>query len=111
MGTSSQTQLSAAIALSQLLVEHPDLAAARWSVERDGLLSGTVEVHAEYDMRETVRAYALVLGGNVQETYFTSPDGRRSVSVSLSATWRDVHVNVWGTCLVSALSAGSAVAA
>ena len=111
MATSSQTQLSAAIALTQLLQEHPELDACRWSVERDGLLSGTVDVHAVYDIRETVQAYAAVLGGTVHEQPFTSPDGQQSLSAQLYATWRDVKVNVWGTCLVSAVAEGTAVAA
>ncbi|MEU6597927.1 hypothetical protein [Streptomyces flaveolus] len=111
MATSSQTQLSAAIALTQLLQEHPELLAARWSVERDGLLSGTVDLHAEYDMREPLQAYADVLGGTVHVHSFTSPDAGPSLSVSLYATWRDVKVNVYGTCLVSAVAEGAAVAA
>jgi hypothetical protein len=108
---SSQTQLSAAIALTQLLQEHPELAACRWSVERDGLLSGTVAVHADYDIRQRLRAYAAVLGGHVHEQPFNSPDAGPSLSAHLYATWRDVKVNVWGTCLVSAVAEGSAVAA
>ncbi|WP_435279271.1 hypothetical protein [Streptomyces sp. 1222.5] len=110
MATSSQTQLSAAIALCQLLQEHPELASARWSVERDGLLSGTVDLHAGYDIRDVLQAYADVLGGTVHANQFNSPGAGPSLSVSLYATWRDVKVNVYGTCLISAV-AGSAVAA
>jgi hypothetical protein len=109
MASSSQTQVSAALALTQLLTEHPELPPARWSIARDGLLSGTVDVHAEYDIRETLRAYAAFLGGNVHEAHYTSPDGRPSLSASLYATWRDVQINVWGTCLVSALPKRPAV--
>ncbi|MFB6955536.1 hypothetical protein ACFCYB_00515 [Streptomyces sp. NPDC056309] len=112
MATSSQTQISAALALTQLLTEYPELPHARWAVERDGLLSGTIAIHADMtDLHEGMRAYAAVLGGSVHEQHFQSPDGGPSLSVSLYATWRDVRVNVWGTCLVSAVSEGSAVAA
>jgi hypothetical protein len=110
MATSSQTPLSAAIALSQLLQEHPELPPARWAVERDGLLSGTVDVHADYDIREALAQYAEVLGGTVFAHEFNSPDGGPSLSAQLYATWRDVRVNVWGTCLISAV-AGAGVAA
>lgn len=111
MATSSQTQLSATLALTQLLMENPGLPVARWRVDPDGLLSGTIGVHAETDMRDSVRAYAEVLGGSVSEGWFTSKEAGASVSVSLYATWRDVKISVWGTCLVSALAEGSAVAA
>jgi hypothetical protein len=99
------------MALTQLLQEHPELALARWAVERDGLLSGTIEVHAGYDIRGALQAYAAILGGTVHAHEFNSPDSGPSLSVSLYATWRDVRVNVWGTCLVSAVAEGTAVAA
>lgn len=109
MGTSSQTQRSAALALTQLLVEHPELPVTAWRVDRDGLLSGTVAIHADSDdLHAAMYAYASVLGGTVHEQRFTSPEHGPSVSVSLYATWRDVHVNVWGTC---AVTAGTTVAA
>ena len=109
MGTSSQTQRTASLALTQLLVEHPDLPAASWRVDRDGLLSGTVAIHADgTELASAMRAYAEVLGGSVHEQHFTSPQHGRSVSVSLYTRWRDVQVNVWGTCTADA---GSAVAA
>ncbi|MFD4968876.1 hypothetical protein [Streptomyces sp. NPDC058424] len=103
MATSSQTQTGATLALMQLLQEHPELPVARWSIERDGLLSGTIAIHADATtLQEGMRAYAGVLGGHVHEQHFQSPDGGPSLSVSLYTTWRDVQVNVWGTCVVPA---------
>ena len=112
MTTSSQTQSSAALALAQLLTEHPELAPANWQLHRDGVLSGTVAVHADSgELHAAMEAYAAVLGGTVHEQHFQSREAGPSQSVSLHATWRDVQVAVWGSCVVSARAEQSAVAA
>jgi hypothetical protein len=112
MATSSQTQSSAALALTQLLTEHPELAPANWQIARDGGLVGTVAVHADSDeLHAAIRAYAEVLGGTVHEHHFQSREAGPSQSVSLLATWRDAEVSVWGTCVVPAGAQQSAVAA
>lgn len=104
-------QLGAAIALQQLLAEHPELqTAASWRVDRDGLLSGTVAHRAEQDMRPVMRAYAEVLGGQVHEDVVREDEDDARLSLSLYTMWRDVRVNVWASCLLSAL-AGEQVAA
>lgn len=113
MNASSQTQISAATALVQLLSEHPELELATWRVDRDGLLSGTVAYDVEQDMRPQMQAFADVLGGQLHEQPFTSPSAEAPcMSLNIYATWRDVRVNVWASYLVaSALVGGSAVAA
>ncbi len=111
MATSSQTQLGAALALTQLLNEYPALPVARWRIASDGVLSGTVAADAEYDVRPMLRTFAEVLGGTLHETLFTSPNAGPSLSVDLYATWRDVEVTVWGSCVISAVAEGAAVAA
>lgn len=111
MATSLQTQHGAALALVQLLTEYPALPAARWHIHQDGVLSATVEVDAEYDVRPMLREYAEVFGGTVREWRFTSPDAGPSLSAQLYATWRDVEVTVWGTCVISAVAEDAAVAA
>ncbi|MFE6408209.1 hypothetical protein ACFVOR_14885 [Streptomyces sp. NPDC057837] len=112
MVASSQTQGSAALALTQLLTEHSELAPANWQISRDGGLTGTVAVHADSDELHTaMRAYAAVLGGTVHEQHFHSREAGPSLSVSLHATWRDVQVDVWGSCVVPAGAEHSAVAA
>lgn len=91
MASSSQTQLSAALALSQLLQEHPELPEASWSI-------GSIipDLHGSvYGGMAPLVAYAEVLGGSVraaQETFtLRGQQVRRHV---LSAVWRDVRVEV-----------------
>lgn len=105
-------QLAPAMALVELLREHPELQAASWRVDRDGLLSGTVAYDADHDMRPAMAAYAEVLGAPLSEQQFTSPQAKAEcLSFTVFATWRDVKVNVWASCLVSTLAESSAVAA
>ncbi len=111
MATSLQTQHGAAVALAQLLTEYPALPKARWRIDQHGVLSGTVEVHAEYDIRTSLREYAEVLGGTVHEYRFMSPSAGWSLSAQVYATWRDVEVSVWGMCVISAVAEDQAVAA
>jgi hypothetical protein len=47
----------------------------------------------------------------VHEQHFQSREAGPSLSVSLHAMWRDVQVDVWGSCVVPAGAQQSAVAA
>jgi hypothetical protein len=91
MAASSQTQISAATALVQLLTEHPDLPPTEWSLtsvvpELRGFVYGG-------DMA-SLGAFADVVGGSVraENTYeYRGETVRRHV---LKAVWRDVPVVV-----------------
>lgn len=111
MATSSQTQHGAALALVELLTEYPALPVARWRIDQDGMLSGTVAADAEYDVRPMLRTFAEALGGTLHETFFTSPNAGPSLSVDMYAMWRDMEVTVWGSCVISAVAEDAAVAA
>lgn len=86
------TQLSAATALVQLLTEHPDLSEhMSWSVSRTNVVlvgfvhDGGMQVLAEC---------ADVLGGSVRAGQaYEGADGKKRQHV-LSATWRDVRVEI-----------------
>lgn len=87
----TQTQLSAATALVQLLTEHPDLPDASWSI-------GSIipDLHGSvYGGMESLAAYAEVLGGSVRAAADTfSLRGQQVRRHVLSAVWRDVPVEV-----------------
>lgn len=91
MRSSSQTQLSAAIALTQLLQEHPGLPTAGWSI--DSIFS-TLHGHLHEGGLEALDAYARVLGGSVQSGLDYECQGRPVRSYLLTAVWRDVRVEV-----------------
>lgn len=97
-------QLGAALALAELLKEHPELQAAAWRIERDGLLSGTVAYHSEQDLRPVMRAYADVLGGQVHEDEVHPDRDEPQLALTLYTRWRDVRINLWASCLLSALT-------
>lgn len=88
---SNSTQLSAAIALTQLLKEHPDLPEAGWSI-------GSIihDLHGSlYGGMESLAAYAEVLGGSVQAAEETFElRGQRVRRHVLRTVWRDVPVEV-----------------
>ncbi|MBX9392211.1 hypothetical protein K4749_01020 [Streptomyces sp. TRM72054] len=86
------TQLSAATALVQLLQEHPNLAAAEWSISsvipslRGFVFGGDMAALA---------AYADVLGGSIRASKNTHEDqGQRVRSHRLTTVWRDVPVEI-----------------
>jgi hypothetical protein len=91
MATKS-TQLSAAIALVQLLTEHPELHAAEWSL---GSVQPSLRGFLYRGDMATLAAYADVVGGAVDadaSTYeFQGSELRRH---TLKTTWRDVPVEL-----------------
>ncbi|WP_069773069.1 hypothetical protein [Streptomyces sp. LUP30] len=111
MATSSQTQLTAAIALTQLLTDHPGLTLLNWRVPRDGMYAGVLQgdLMMDVDAREVVAAWHEALGGTVCEHTHSFRDEERR-AFHLESRWRDVLVDVHVSCPVSAL-AGVAVAA
>lgn len=91
MNSSSQTQLSAATALVQLLQEHPELHAAEWSLNsvipalRGFLYRGDLT---------TLAAYAEVVGGNVEAEKTYEYQGKTLRRHILTTTWRDVPIEL-----------------
>jgi lysozyme family protein len=105
MASSSQTQLSAAIALVQLLQEHPELSDhITWSIPRT-LPTLTGYIH-DNGMR-VLADCARILGGSVRAGKSYKRDDQWVRQHVLSATWRDASVEV----VVSAPVAASVVAA
>lgn len=84
-------QAGAALALVQLLTEHPELPRATWYVgDESGDLHG--HLHAEFD---AFTEYVHLLGGSVRAAKNTRlVDGREVRSCWLTAMWRDVPVTV-----------------
>lgn len=84
-------QLGAAMALVQLLTEHPDLPHASWSVDQStGILSGHIH-DATFD---ALTEYAWVLGGSVRADHDFPLQGRMMRPHRLITVWRDVPVGV-----------------
>lgn len=94
MSTKRSSQRGPAVALAQLLSEHPELPAIRWELAADGHLSG-LSMYMETDIRPVAAAYAAVLGG--------VPDVRWHEDTELCTawlwtTWRDVPVSIMLGC-------------
>ncbi|CAL9501550.1 hypothetical protein [Streptomyces sp. enrichment culture] len=102
MGNHS-TQRSAAIALVQLLMEHPTLPVAAWSIDS---IIPTLHGHLHEGGMEALAAYADVLGGSIRAGHEYPYQGQRLRSHRLSTVWRDVRVEI-----AVALPVASAVAA
>lgn len=105
MASSSQTQLSAATALVQLLAEHPDLSEfVTWSISRTRpKLVGYVQ-----DGGLTVlSACANYLGADVESSHVYESGDHLMRQYVVEVVWRDVPVEV----LVSLPVAVEAVAA
>uniref|UniRef100_UPI00114D3AC0 hypothetical protein n=1 Tax=Streptomyces sp. EN16 TaxID=212773 RepID=UPI00114D3AC0 len=108
MATSSQTQLTAAIALTQLLTDHPGLTLLNWRVPRDGMYAGVLQgdLMMDVDAREVVAAWHEALGGTVCEhTHSFRDEERRAFHLESSATrsgerstWSRGGVTSWWTC-------------
>ena len=93
MKTQPTPQLGAAMALVQLLQEHPELPRAYWHVGAgldllDGQLWGD---SASFD---TLRAYANVLGGSIRAGHDFERNGQTLRSHQLVTVWRDVAVEL-----------------
>jgi hypothetical protein len=109
--TNPISQHGAAVALVQLLTEHPTLLPLDWHISRHGFFAGALQGDAllQEDARPVVAAWHAVLGGTVQENDVVfNREARRAFH--LKARWRDVLVELHVSCPVSAL-VESAVAA
>jgi len=87
-------QLGAALALTQLLQEHPELSAAGWTVDP---LSGSLSGFLYEESSQALEAYAEVLGGEVTQGLPYPFEERTVYPYRLSTTWRDVRVSVSAT--------------
>lgn len=83
-------QLSPVTALQQLLLEHPELPIAGWSISPYGDLSGHLHDASMADLA----AYAGVLGGTVRPGPDYTFDGQVVRPHRLTTLWRDVSVTV-----------------
>ena len=95
MAASSQTQISAATALVQLLTEYPDLPTLAWRISDHASLANTLYGSGpnSEDPRPIVAAWAEALGGEVAETPFNL-DGEARVEFAVRTVWRDVPVRI-----------------
>ncbi|HET6634404.1 MAG TPA: hypothetical protein VFH77_05185 [Streptomyces sp.] len=92
-------QLGSALALTQLLTEHPDLPVATWSI---GPVLGVLHGHLHEESFAPVRAYLQVLGGTIHGAKQNRRVGDHEVRTHwLDATWRDVPVQVTFTLPVA----------
>lgn len=87
-------QLGAALALVELLREHPELELASWSVDP---VRGSLHGFVQEESRDAVAAYAEVLGGEVEQGLSYAFEGHTVTPFRLSVVWRDVPVSVSGT--------------
>ncbi|UOB09142.1 hypothetical protein MQE23_08760 [Streptomyces sp. HP-A2021] len=87
----NSTQLSAATALTQLLMEHPDLPEAGWSI---GSVMAELRGFVHTDSLAGLLAYQEVLGGDVHVANCYEHLGRTMRRHVLNAVWRDVPVEV-----------------
>lgn len=81
-----------AVALVELLTEHPELPALDWSLRPNGNLTGYL-----YDLPNldaVVRDFMAVLGGTTLPSEHTTDMGARWFAVQIFATWRDVEVHI-----------------
>lgn len=86
--SSPNPQHGPALALLQLLTEHPELPTLRWGIGPDGHLSGAAfELD---DLQATVDAFTRVLGGKASPSLHDK-DGVTWMSVSFWPVWRDVQ--------------------
>ncbi|MER5750691.1 hypothetical protein [Streptomyces sp. NPDC002088] len=102
---SQSTQLSAAIALVQLLTERPDLSEhMSWTVSRTSpVLVGYIHDGGVQVLDDCMK----FLGGSVRADHTYEIGGERMRQHVLTSTWRDVRVEV----LLSLPVAAEAVAA
>lgn len=117
MSQSSQTrnpnpQLGPAMALVQLLSEHPELPRLDWRIAPVGFYGGALQGDCSIreDARPVVEAWLQVLGGSVTETTFTHHDEPMR-AFGMTAYWQDVRVELDVRCPVSALAETVQVAA
>lgn len=92
-------QLGSAIALTQLLTEHPELPAATWWIND---VTGTLAGHLHDESFTPVRAWMAVLGGTIDGAKRNRIVGDHEVRTHwLRAVWRDVPVQITFTLPVA----------
>ncbi len=89
---SKSNQISAMVALTELLREHPELPSLDWSVSAGGFLHGSWT--GDEDVRPLIDAYAAVLGGDPSDFSYSRSGGRRA-GFALKTVWRDVEFDLW----------------
>lgn len=102
-------QHGAAVALVQLLEEHPTLPALSWRISAHEYLADSLQgshTRAE-DPRPIAEAITSALGTEVIETEFVFED-EPNLECSVETVWRDVRVRIVMSCPVALLAAESA---
>jgi hypothetical protein len=85
-------QHGAAVALVQLLEDHPELPPAGWSI---GSVYSELHGHVHGGGMAELSAYAEVLGGSVRADEVTYElQGQRVRAHRLDSVWRDVPVQI-----------------
>ncbi|MGW3192156.1 hypothetical protein ACWDBT_30430 [Streptomyces ardesiacus] len=110
MKTNPISQHGAAVALVQLLEEHPTLPALSWRISNHKHLASTLSGSATHveDPRPVVAAWAEALGVEVTEKPFLYEDDAEYVEFAVTRVWRDVPVQIYASCPVSLLVAENA---
>ncbi|MFJ8301554.1 hypothetical protein ACIQ9R_37395 [Streptomyces sp. NPDC094447] len=93
-------QLGAALALVDLLKEHPELAVASWSIDS---VTGSLHGFVHDESSGAVEVYAEVLGAEVVKGLPYAFEGRTVYPYRLSTVWRDVRVSMAATVPLTAL--------
>ncbi|MFE0808157.1 hypothetical protein ACFW34_11825 [Streptomyces sp. NPDC058848] len=109
MKTNPISQHGAAVALVQLLEEHPTLPMLSWRISNHEYLAGSLQgshTRSE-DPRPIAAVWASALGTQVVETEFVF-EGEPNLECAVDAVWRDVRVRIVLSCPVSLLMAESA---
>jgi hypothetical protein len=90
-------QHAPAVALLELITEHPELRAS-WRLASDGFLMGDIRV--THDGRAVMDRFVAVLGGTPAESEYAAPNDShdRMWSSWLYTTWRDVKLSVTVMC-------------
>lgn len=89
----SNLQAGPVLALSQLLMEHPELPAMRWGLAPDGHLGGHNEDVPDVDA--ALAEFSKVLGaGHTHRAIHTDDVGDCWVSLYFFPVWRDVQFHI-----------------
>lgn len=99
-------QHAPAVALMELITEHPELQALRWSLCPDGLLTGTA-MYLDVDVRPLMAAYVDALGARPASDVVTRSEGSEPRFTSwLYVVWRDVPLSITLGCAASLVAPG-----
>ena len=85
------SQLGPAMALVQLLQEHPELPRGSWSIDQE---VPTLHGHLHGADLSGLAAYRALLGGDVCESHDYTVRGDRVRSHRLHTTWRDIELTI-----------------